>query len=197
MTGNSNCYYTLTHPKGDAMITADKTVMLLIDVQGRLAQLMYEKERMFRSLQIMIQGMHLLDIPIVWMEQIPENLGPTTESIARLLPGMTPIKKVSFSCCGEPKFMDRFEALGRTQVLLTGIETHICVFQTGWELIKKGCRVQVVTDCVSSRTRENKEVGLQRIIQAGGEATSVEMALFELMQAARGEAFKKIVRLIK
>jgi nicotinamidase-related amidase len=179
------------------MFTLNKTVMLLIDVQGQLAQLMYEKEKLFKSLQIMIQGMKILGVPIIWMEQIPKNLGSTSEEISKYMTGMEPIEKFSFSCCGEPSFMDKFEKTGRSQVLLTGIETHICVFQTGYELIQKGCKIQVVSDCVSSRTRENKEIGIQRIVRAGGEVSSIEMIFFELMRVARGDQFKQIVKLIK
>jgi len=179
------------------MFTLNKTVMLLIDVQGQLAQLMYEKEKLFKSLQIMIQGMKILGVPIIWMEQIPKNLGPTSQEISKYMTEMEPIEKFSFSCCGEPLFMDKFEKTGRSQVLLTGIETHICVFQTGYDLIQRGCKVQVVTDCVSSRTRENKEIGIKRIIESGGEVSSVEMIFFELMKAAQGDQFKQIVKLIK
>lgn len=179
------------------MFSIDKTIMLLIDVQGQLAQLMDEKEKLFKSLQTMVQGMQILDVPILWMEQMPENLGRTTEDIAKYLKGEAPIEKFSFSCCGDPVFKERFNKAGRTQVLLTGIETHICVFQTGFDLLNQGCEVQVVTDCVSSRTRENKEVGIQRIVQSGGQVTCVEMIFFELMRAAKGNEFKQIIKLIK
>lgn len=179
------------------MFAIDKTIMLLIDVQGRLAQLMYEKEKLFKSLEILIQGMKILEVPIIWMEQIPKNLGPTTESVSNCLTGEEPIEKFSFSCCGEPRFMDEFTKAGRTQVLLTGIETHICVFQTGYDLIQKGCQVQIVSDCTASRTRENKEIGIQRIVQSGGRVSCVEMVFFELLRAAQGDKFKQIIKLIK
>ena len=179
------------------MFAIDKTIMLLIDVQGQLAQLMYEKEKLFKSLGTLIQGMKILEVPIIWMEQIPKNLGPTTEAISKYLTGEEPIEKFSFSCCSEPQFVDKFKKAGRTQVLLTGIETHICVFQTGHDLINQGCEVQVVSDCVSSRTKENNEVGIQRIVQAGGQVTCVEMIFFELLRAAQGDNFKQIVKLIK
>lgn len=180
------------------MFQIDKTVMLLVDVQGRLAQLMYEKDKLFESLGILIQGMNVLEIPIVWLEQIPRKLGPTTEVVAQYMTGNMPIEKFTFSSCNEPNFMEAFNEIGRKQVLLTGIETHICVFQTAHDLINKhGCDVQVVTDCVSSRTKENKDIGIQRIVQAGAVAGSVEMALFELLKAARGDQFKKIIPLIK
>ena len=179
------------------MFTPNKTVMLLIDVKGQLAQLMYEKEKFFKSIQIMIQGMKLLKVPIIWMEQIPKNLGPTSEEVSQYMTGLEPIEKFSFSCCGEPLFMDKFEKTGRSQVLLTGIESHICVFQTGYDLIQKGCKIQVISDCVSSRTKENKEIGIQRIINAGAEISSVEMIFFELMKTAKSDTFKQIIRLIK
>lgn len=179
------------------MFEKERTVMLLVDVQGQLAQLMYKKEDLFRQLEVMIQGMQVLGVPIIWMEQIPSKLGPTTEQIAALMKGQSPIDKFAFSCCGEPKFMDAFEAAGRNQVLITGIETHICVFQTGVDLMARGCEVQVVSDCVSSRTKENKKIGLRRLAAEGAKITSVEMAFFELMKAAQGDAFRQMVKLIK
>ena len=179
------------------MFTIDNTIMLLIDVQGQLAQLMHEKEKMVKSLGTLIQGMKILEVPILWMEQIPKNLGPTTKAVSKYLIEEEPIEKFSFSCCGNPEFMEKFKKAGRTQVLLTGIEAHICVFQTGYDLIKQGCQVQVVADCVSSRTKENKEIGIKRIVQTGGQVTCVEMAFFELLRAAKGDQFKQIIKLIK
>ena len=179
------------------MFTIDNTILLVIDVQGQLAQLMHEKEKLFKSLGTLIQGMKILEVPIIWMEQIPKNLGPTTEAVSKYLTNEAPIEKFSFSCCGNPQFMEKFLKAGRTQILLTGIETHICVFQTGYDLIQQGCQVQVVADCVSSRTKENKEIGIQRIVQSGGQVTCVEMVFFELLQAAQGDKFKQIIKLIK
>jgi len=179
------------------MFSVDNTVMLLVDVQGQLAQLMYEKERLFTQLKTMIKGMQILDVPIIWMEQIPSKLGGTTEEIAELMAGQSPIDKFAFSCCGEPRFMEAFKKIDRNQVLVTGIETHICVCQTGIDLLEQGCEVKVVTDCVSSRTKENKKIGLKRLATEGAKITSVEMAFFELMKAAEGDRFKQMVKLIK
>ncbi|EMS79244.1 isochorismatase family protein [Desulfotignum phosphitoxidans] len=179
------------------MFSIDKTVALLVDVQGKLARMMCDKETLFDSLEIFIKGMKILGVPILWMEQIPSKLGPTVDEIQQLMAEETPIAKDSFSCCNEPGFMEKFEALSRSQVLVTGIETHICVFQTARDLVVKGCDVQVVSDCVSSRTQENKAVGLQRIVQAGAQITSVEMIFFELLQRAKGDHFRQIISLIK
>jgi hypothetical protein len=179
------------------MFEINRTVLVLIDVQGKLAQMMHGKEALFASLKTILKGMEILDVPVIWMEQLPDKLGPTTPSIAELLPGETPIPKDSFSCCGNPGFMERFRLMNRDQVLLTGIESHICVYQTGVDLLQRGFEVQVVTDCVSSRTLLNKTLGIERIKQVGGSATSCEMILFELMKAARGEAFRHMVKIIK
>jgi nicotinamidase-related amidase len=187
----------LNHMRRCVVFTIGKSVMLLVDVQGQLAQLMYERDKFFASLELMIKAMKILNVPVLWMEQIPSKLGPTIGELSCLMDGAAPIEKISFSCCKEPGFMNQFKALGRSQILLTGLETHICVYQTGYDLLNQGYQVQVAADCVSSRTKENKEIGLSRIVQAGGHLTSVEMILFELMQEASGEAFKQIVKLIK
>lgn len=179
------------------MFSIDKTVVLLVDVQGNLARMMHDKETLFDSLEIFIKGMQILKIPIVWMEQIPSKLGTTIENICQLMLGESPIPKESFSCCSEPVFMETFNQLSRNQVLVTGIETHICIFQTARDLVLNGCDVQVVSDCVSSRTKENKALGLQRCVQAGAQITSVEMIFFELLQRARGDQFRQIIKLIK
>ena len=182
------------------MFEIDRTVLLLIDVQGRLAEMMHDRDELFKSLQNLLKAVKILDIPVIWMEQIPEKLGRTTPEIAEIIEGtkgQAPIAKETFSALLNPEFAERFEALGRDQVLLTGIESHICVYQTGRDIIQRGCEVQIVTDCVSSRTRANKELGIQRILDAGGLATSCEMILFELMKVARGEAFREIVKIIK
>ena len=183
--------------KNCSMFSIDNTVALLVDVQGKLARMMCDNDTLFDSLEIFIKGMKILGIPIIWMEQIPSKLGPTVDEIQQLMADNSPIAKDSFSCCSEPAFMEKFDALSRNQVLVTGIETHICVFQTARDLVVKGCDVQVVSDCVSSRTQDNKAVGLQRIVQAGAQITSVEMIFFELLQRAKGEHFKQIIHLIK
>jgi nicotinamidase-related amidase len=181
------------------MFSCNQTVLLLVDVQGRLARIMHDQASLFNSLELLIKGMQILEIPIIWMEQIPSKLGQTVDEIRHLMDstGISPIEKDCFSCCNEPLFMEKLMALDRKQVIITGIETHICVFQTTNDLLEKGFDVHVVSDCVSSRTPENKEIGLQRMRQSGACITSVEMALFELMKRAKGDHFKQIVSLIK
>ncbi len=180
------------------MLNIDNTALLVIDVQGKLAQLMHDKEALFANLDRIIRGAQVLNIPIIWTEQVPEKLGQTTPEIADLLAnGATPLSKASFSCCGTPPFMTELQALNRGQLLLTGIETHICIYQTSLDLLNVGYEVQIVADAVSSRTAENKQVGLNRVKEAGGIITSTEMALFELLRVAEGDQFRQIAKIVK
>ena len=107
------------------------------------------------------------------------------------------IGKMSFSCCGNEEYMQKLDELKRNQVLVAGIETHICVYQTAIDLIDEEYEVQVVADAVSSRTPENKELGLKRMYDAGAQITSVEMALFEMLGKAEGPQFKEILKIVK
>ncbi|MBI1879731.1 MAG: hydrolase [Chloroflexi bacterium] len=180
------------------MLTLNNTALVVIDVQGRLAQLMSQKERLFENLQKIIKGAQVLELSIIWNEQLPEKLGPTTPEIAQLLANTTQaIAKTSFSCCGNPPFMEALKATQRKQVLLTGIEAHVCVYQTCRDLLDLGYEVQVVADAVSSRAAENRQIGLERMKEAGATLTSTEMALFELLRVAEGPKFKEITRIVK
>ena len=179
------------------MLAMEKTVFILIDVQGKLAQLMHEKEILFENLQKVIKGLTILGVPIVWVEQIPKNLGPTLPEIARLMPGLEPVAKTSFSCCGNNTIMQKLRQLNRNQVLLAGIETHVCVYQTALDLINSSYEVQVIADAVSSRNQENKKIGLNRIERAGGLITGMEMVLFELIGSADAPKFKDVIKIVK
>ncbi|RPJ56479.1 MAG: hydrolase [Dehalococcoidia bacterium] len=180
-----------------AFLSVVDTVLVIIDVQEKLCRFMYEKEKLLDSLQRLIQGARVLELPIILTEQYPQGLGPTVPELVNLLPGVKPLPKRAFSCYRDAGFRKELEAVSRKQVLLTGIETHVCVYQTAVDLLTTGYTVQVVTDCVSSRTPENKELGIQRMSLAGGKPTGMEMALFELLEAAEGERFKAISKIVK
>jgi nicotinamidase-related amidase len=180
-----------------SMLTLENTVLVVVDVQGKLAHLMHEKERFFDNLQKIIRGAQVLEVPIIVTEQIPEKLGSTIPEIAEFLSNVQPIKKISFSCGGSDEFMKALEATDRKQVLLTGMETHVCVYQTAMDLLRSGYEVHIVADAVSSRAAENKAVGLEKIKSAGAVLTSIEMALFELLKVAEGAKFKEIIKIIK
>ncbi|NTV45459.1 MAG: hydrolase [Chlorobiales bacterium] len=179
------------------MLTIDNTALIVVDVQGKLAQLMYQKEELYENLKRLIKGAQVLQMPIVLTEQYPKGLGPTVTELSELMPEVKPIEKITFSCCGNEEFSQELKALGRRQLLLTGIETHICVYQTAMDLLGAGYEVQVVTDAVSSRKRSNKRIGLERMKAAGAIPTTTEMALFELLHIAEGEKFKEISKIVK
>jgi Isochorismatase family len=180
------------------MLKMKTAALVFVDVQGKLAQLMHEKEALFASLVKLVKAGGVLELPVVWMEQNPAKLGPTIPEVTAVMPeGVSPIPKLSFGCCGEPLFGEALEKTGRKQILICGIEAHICVYQTTLGLLEKGYEVYVVADGVSSRTALNREVGLKRMAEAGARLTSVEMALFEMLGVADGEKFKQIIRIVK
>lgn len=179
------------------MLRPDSAGLVVVDVQGKLATLMHEREELYRNLQILIGGARVLELPVFWLEQYPEGLGPTIPEVGELLTDLEPVPKVCFSGCGQGEFLRQVRASGRHQLLLCGIEAHICVYQTARDLLAGGYHVEVVADAVSSRTAGNLEIGLQRMTRAGAAITSVEMALFEMLRAAGTPQFKEIARLVK
>ncbi len=179
------------------MLTIDRSVLVLIDVQGKLAQLMHGREALFDQLQRLVKGAKALPLPILWLEQYPQGLGPTLPELAQHLTELQPIAKTCFSAYGSEAFRSQLAATGRKQVLLAGIEAHVCVYQTALDLLEAGYEVQVVSDAVSSRTAANADLGRQRMRDAGAQLTSVEMALFELLRTAEAPAFREIARVVK
>lgn len=179
------------------MLDRKNSLLLVVDVQGKLAHLMYEKERLFKSISTLIRGTRLLGLPLLVTEQVPEKLGKTVPEIAELIDDAEPIPKKSFSCLGSADFARALQATGRKSVILVGIECHVCVYQTARDLLAHHFHVQVVADAVSSRTVENRKIGLDRMQLAGAHVTSVEMLLFELMRVAEGEKFREIISLVR
>jgi nicotinamidase-related amidase len=179
------------------MLFIENSVLVIVDVQGKLAQLMHGKERLFANLALMVKGAQILEIPILWNEQNPQGLGPTIPELAELLSNQQPLPKMTFSCCGNAEFMKRLHQLDRKQVLLVGIEAHVCVFQTAAELLATGYEVHLISDAVSSRTQGNLQVGIERMKSLGAVISSTEMALFELLRTAADSKFRDISRLVK
>ncbi len=179
------------------LLTPKNTVLLVVDVQERLFPSIYMKDELVKNLQVMIRGAQILELPIMYTEHAPAKIGKTIPEIAQLLTEVSPISKMSFSCCGEKQFMKILRTLNRHCVLMAGIETHICVYQTTMDLANLGYHVEVVMDAVSSRTAQNKVIGIERIKETGGHVTSTETALCEMLRVAEGEKFNQILNLIK
>lgn len=179
------------------MLKVDDTALVVIDVQGKLSKIMHQSSEVLNNIEKLIQGAKLLDIPVLWLEQYPQGLGPTDENIKQLLSPEEPVAKMTFSACQTDAFQQNLQKLNKKSLLVTGIEAHICVYQTVKELLEADHYVEVVTDCVSSRTLANKQVGIDKMVSLGASITSVEMALFELMQTAEHPKFREISKIIK
>jgi nicotinamidase-related amidase len=179
------------------MIDAKKCCLVLIDVQENLLQVMQNPNGVVKHCGILIQIAKALNIPILWCQQYPKALGLTAGPLAELLNGLSPMDKLSFSCCGAPGFAGRLEALPVETAVLCGIESHVCVFQTAMDLLRQGMKVHVIADAVSSRTEENKQIGLARMAAGGVIINSTEMFLFELLRTAEHPKFKELAALIR
>jgi len=177
------------------MLIRENTVLIVVDIQGNLARAMDDQALLIENNRKLIKGMHILGIPVLVTEQNP--LGATIPEIADLLPGVQAITKDSFSCCADDKFMSAVLAMNRKQILMTGVEAHVCVYQTAMDLLAMGYEVQVAADAVSSRTARNREIGVRKLTDNGAILTSAEMALFELLKTASDPKAKDLFRIIK
>jgi nicotinamidase-related amidase len=178
---------------GSGKLDADRTALVVIDVQEGFRRAIPDFDRVARATATLIEGAEAIGIPVLITEQYPKGLGETVPEVAEHLPEVTrPLEKVVFSAAEA----DGFDLEGRDQALVCGIETHVCVNQTALDLLADGVDVQVAEDAVSSRTNENKQVGLHKMERAGAEITSVETALFELLGRAGTDEFKTVQKLI-
>jgi nicotinamidase-related amidase len=179
------------------MLNLDNTALVMIDIQGKLWNVMHEKEALLENAQKLVKGMQVLGVPIILTEQNPKGLGPTVPELTQLMPEVKPLSKFEFSCCQNESFKQALGGLKRRQILICGIETHICVYQTTLELLGLGYEVQVVADVVSSRVMRNRDTALTRVQTEGAKLTVAEMAIYELMQTAESPKFKEMLKVIK
>lgn len=179
------------------MLEREKSLLVVIDVQERLLPVMSDPDRVLDRAVRAVKGCAALGVPILVTEQVPAALGPTVEALREALEPYEPITKDSFSCCGERAFVEAVDRIDPREVLLSGIESHVCVFQTARALIEAGRRVHILSDAVDSRDPENRAVALRRMEKEGAIPSSVEMALFEMLKGASAPEFRKIVKIVK
>ncbi|HAS6737646.1 TPA: isochorismatase family protein [Vibrio parahaemolyticus] len=180
------------------MLSKGNTGLIVVDVQGKLATLMHESNALIENITKLVKGAKALDLPILWLEQNPERLGPTAEPIREVLESThLPITKYTFDGCKEATFKVAVENAKVDTWLVCGIESHICVYQTAVSLRQSGYRVELVTDCVSSRTAVNKALALAKLTANGVVLTGLEMCLYEMVEDCRAPEFKEILALIK
>jgi len=181
------------HP---SILAVDNTALLIIDVQERLVKAMPRHEEVEEAITTLQQGMETLSLPTLVTEQYPRGLGATVEGIRTRCPNACIVEKTSFSCCGANAFAPELEKLGAKQVVVTGMETHVCVLQTVLDLLHAGYQVHVPIKATCSRSDANRDNALQRMQQAGAIITNVESVLFELLREAGSAEFKAISKLI-
>jgi nicotinamidase-related amidase len=184
--------------KDKFFLNRDDAVLVVIDVQEKLCRAMDGEllEKLTGNITILQEAARELDIPIVATEQYVKGLGETLCVLKDKLTDPT-LEKMTFSCCGETPFPERLKSLGRKQVIVTGMETHVCVLQTVIELLDAGYHVHLVKDAVMSRRKENWQVGVKGSAAAGAVITSTEAALFQLLRVAGTDEFKKLSKLVR
>ena len=178
-------------------ILREKSAGLVIDIQERLFPLIHNHDQVAKNASILIQGLQSLAIPVLLTQQYTKGLGNTIAQIQELFGGREHIEKVAFSCCDEPTFREQLEALDRKFIIITGIETHVCVLQTAIDLLELGMIPVVIEDCVSSRRENDKKQAIRRLHREGAIISSYESVLFELLRYSGTEDFKAISRLVK
>jgi nicotinamidase-related amidase len=170
-----------------------RAALIVVDVQEAFRPAVLDFDRVAAAAATLVRGARVLDLPVIVTQQYPKGLGATVPELAEHLDGIEPIDKVCFSAAAA----DGFDLQGRDQALICGIESHVCVSQTAHDLLDRGVQVHVARDAVSSRTEENRELGLHKMEGAGAVVTSVETALFELLGAAGTDEFKQVQALVK
>jgi len=178
-------------------ISKNESVAVIVDIQERLFPHIYKHKELEINVNILIQGLQLLQVPILVTQQYTKGLGKTIPAISAILKSNHFIEKITFSCCDESNFMTEINRLNKKFVIVAGIETHVCVLQTVLDLIDNGFIPVIVEDCVSSRKENDKKMAIERMRQVGGLITTYESLLLELCRVAGSEVFKDISGLIK
>lgn len=175
----------------------DNTLLVVIDFQEKLMPAMHNKEALEDKMVRMAKGAKVMGIPALVTQQYTRGLGATIPSIAEALGEFTPFDKTSYSIMGDPAIAEALRAFGKKNIVITGIESHICVAQSALDLLEEGYDVFICGDCVSSRKPEDQRLAELRLRDAGAVYTSMEAILFELCGGAKEPGFKEISAIIK
>jgi nicotinamidase-related amidase len=179
------------------ILKRDDALLVIVDIQERLAVAMTEKERVVTNTLHLVESAKLLGVPILITEQYSKGLGPTLPEVRNAVQSYAPIEKITFSCCGEKFFMEAVQETEKKQIILVGMETHVCVLQTCIDLLQNGYFVHVVSDAICSRTKQNYKTAIEYMRDAGAVITCTETVLFQLQVKAGTEEFKAISKRIK
>ena len=179
------------------LLDRENTGLLVVDVQEKLMQVMGRKERVIDNIIKLLQLSKLFTLPVIITEQYPKWLGSTFPDIIEYLPSYEPVTKLHFNCCDVEAFNTRLNSEDFKNIIVTGVESHICIFQTCVSILEKGYQVHVPQDAVDSRTEENWRVGLELMKKAGALITSTETLIYQILKKAGTNEFKKMLKIIK
>ena len=179
------------------ILSTTSTALLIIDIQERILGVMQNSESVVSNTVKLIKGFKVLNLPVFFTEQYPKGLGSTAKQIADELNGTEPIQKMSFSCFGAEDLFRRLSDKKISQVVIAGIESHVCVQQTALDLIANNFQVNIPADAVSSRKEIDYKTALERMRSNGAEITTAESVLFELLNVCGTDEFKQISKLVK
>ncbi|MDI9638810.1 isochorismatase family protein [Kamptonema cortianum] len=177
-------------------LESENCVLVVVDMQPTFLAGIFDAEKVLARTKFIVESANLLDVPVLATVQYPERMGGTEESLDAMIAGPT-LGKMAFSCCGCEDFSHEFKQLDRGQVLLVGIETHICITQTALDLLDQGFEVFVAADAVSSRTLEANKIGFKRLRDFGCWLVHSESAVYEWMQGADHEKFRDVLGIVK
>ncbi len=180
-----------------SFITKEDTVLVVIDLQEKLMPAMNNGDETEERAAKLIRGMKVFDIPVIVTQQYTKGIGTTTAKIAEALGDFEHVEKTTFSAARMQEFKDRLAAAGRKNVVICGVEAHICVLQTALQLMEEGYNVYLAVDCIDSRNENDKLWGISRMGDAGAVITTYESVLYEILQDSKAEGFKAISAIVK
>lgn len=178
-------------------ITKKNTVGLVVDIQERLVPVMAEKESFVKNTKTLVEGLQTLGLPILVSQQYTKGLGKTIDDLSSIIKDFDPIEKRDFSCCDERYILERLKEKGARNIIICGIESHVCVLQTAVDFKEAGYNPVVVMDCVSSRSLDHVDLAAERFRYEGIMMASYESILFELTRSSAADEFKAISKLVK
>ena len=179
------------------MLTTENTLLLVIDCQEKMMPAMRGYEELEKKTGILVRGCRVLGVPILATQQYTKGLGDTLPSIKDAIGEFEPIEKMTFSCCGSDEFVNKLKETGMKNVLVTGVEAHICVQLTVMDLLENGYVAYVMADCIGSRSERDFAYAVERMRQAGAVITTTESVLFEFLKRADHPKRKEITSLVK
>ena len=182
------------------ILRREDTLLVVVDMQEPFLRQIHDRDRLIENVRLLVQSANVLGLPVLPTTQYADRMGGVLPEIAAVLPvhhALEPLDKMSFSCAGQPDFVHAVRASRRHQLLLCGVETHICVSQTALDLTANGFQVHVAADAVSSRTLEKHKLGMERLRDSGVLPCAAEAAVYELLREAGSPEFKTLLKLVK